>query len=99
MSNIDISEVQISFIKPQNGLIGFASLVINHGIYLSSIGIYKKLNDANFRLTYPTKKVGESSINIFHPINQQTGACIENAVFQKLKEVMNKNDRYNCSDN
>ncbi len=51
-----ITEIQIEFIKPNNGLIGFASLVIDCNIYLSSIAIHKKLNSANYRLTYPSKE-------------------------------------------
>jgi hypothetical protein len=37
-----ITEIQIEFIKPNNGLIAFASLVIDGNIYLSSIAIHKK---------------------------------------------------------
>ncbi len=46
-----ITEVQIEFIKPNNGMIGFASLMINDSIFLSSIGIHKKLNAEGYRLT------------------------------------------------
>ena len=40
-----VTEVQIDFIKPKDGLIAFASLVINGDVYLSSIGIHKSLMD------------------------------------------------------
>ena len=53
-----ISEVNIILIKPRNGLIGFASLVVNDALYLGSIGIHQKLNGNGYRLTYPTKKTG-----------------------------------------
>lgn len=36
-----ISEVNIILIKPKDGLIGFASLVINDALYLGSIGIHQ----------------------------------------------------------
>lgn len=90
-----ISEVNISFIKNRNGLIGFASLVINNQLYLSSIGIHKKLNDNGYRLTYPNKLIGSTPVDVFHPINRETGKAIEEAIFNKLSEVM-KNDRYSC---
>jgi stage V sporulation protein G len=86
-----ITEIQIEFIKPNNGLIGFASLVIDGNIYLSSIAIHKKLNSANYRLTYPSK----GKFNLFYPINKESSKKIELAILEKLKDVMNKNDRYN----
>ena len=93
---IKISEVNISFIKNRDGLIGFASLVINDQLYLSSIGIHKKLNDTGYRLTYPNKFIGNSPINIFHPINREASNAIEEGIFNKLNEVM-KNDRHSSS--
>lgn len=81
-----ITEVQIEFVKPSNGLIGFASLVIDDNFYLSSIAIHKKLNADGYRLTYPNK----GHFTIFHPINKQTSAEVEAAIFGKLKDVMKK---------
>ena len=90
--------MQISIVKPNNGIVAFASLVIDDSIYLNSIAIHKKLSSAEYRITYPTKKMGmENSINLFHPINKQASLAIEQAIFSKLKEVMNKvnqNDRH-----
>lgn len=98
---INISEVKIDFIKPNDGIIAFASLLINNDIYLSSIAIHAKLNDDGYRITYPTKELsGNKVINLFHPINKETSNKIENEILNKLKEVMKKanNDRYNSYD-
>jgi stage V sporulation protein G len=88
-------------VKPNNGIIGFASLVINNGIYLSSIAIHKKLNSKGYRLTYPAKKASQGQLaNIYHPINKETSLTIESAIFTKLKDVMtkaNNSDRYNSN--
>ena len=81
-----ITEVQIDFIKPKDGLIAFASLVLNGDVYLSSIGIHKKVDGTGFRLTYPSK--GKHSV--FYPINRIAGQAIESEIFKKLKDVMNK---------
>ncbi len=81
-----ITEVQIEIIKPSNGLIGFASLVIDDNFYLSSIAIHKKLSADGYRLTYPNK----GHFTIFHPINKQTSAQVEAAIFGKLNDVMKK---------
>lgn len=93
-----ISEVQVTVIKPNNGLIAFASLVVDDRMYLSSIGVHSKLDGSGYRITYPTKKVGEQNVQIFHPISHELGREIELGVLSKVKEVMNKvNDRYGHS--
>lgn len=94
---IKISETQISFVKPNDGIIGFASVVINDSIYLNSIAIHQKLDGSGYRITYPSKKLGNGSVGVFYPINRQTSLAIEQAILSKLKEVMNKgsdNDRH-----
>ncbi len=94
---MQISEVQISIVKPNNGLIAFASIVIDGSIYLSSIAIHQKLNGSSYRLTYPTKKMGNQNIGLFYPISKNSTRIIEEAIFKKLKDVMkgNNNARYN----
>ncbi len=94
-----ITEIQIIPIKPINGLVGFASVVLDEKIYLSSIGIHKRLNEEGYRLTYPTRKVGNKSLNIFHPISREVSLAIEQAIITKTtslfnKKVMNFNARH-----
>lgn len=82
-----ISEINISIIKPKDGLIGFASLVLYNSIYLSSIGIYRKLS-GGYRITYPTKIINNQNFEIFHPINSELSKAIEEAIFSKIKEIL-----------
>lgn len=82
-----ISEVQIKIIKPTDGLIGFASLLLNGEMYLSSIGIYTKLYGTGYRITFPTKKVGETDLHIFHPTTRQLQEEIEQAIKEKLFQI------------
>jgi len=89
-----ISEIQIIPIKPQGGLVAFASFVLDNNLYLGSIGIITR-SQGGYRLTYPTKKIGDRDINIFHPINREFAEKIEKEVIKKFEEVMNKNDRHN----
>lgn len=92
---ITITEVQVLPIKPKDGLVGFASVVVNKGIYLGSIGIHQKADGSGFRLTYPTKSTLDKAFNIFHPINQETSKLIEEMVILKFKNVMKQQyDRY-----
>lgn len=89
-NKIFVSEVQIEFIKPSNGMIGFASILINDSIFLSSIAIHKKLNAEGYRITYPSK----GQFQIFYPINKEASRQIEEAIFEKLNDVMIKSKGY-----
>lgn len=83
-----ISEVNIVPIKPKDGLIGFASIVVNGDLYLGSIAILAKTDGAQ-RILYPTKKVGDKSINLFHPINKDASKAIELAITSKYRQILN----------
>lgn len=83
-----ISEIQINLIKPKDGLIGFATLILNDDFYLSGIGIHRKLAGDGYRLTYPTRKSGNRDFEIFHPINRNAGQQIETAIFARLNDVL-----------
>lgn len=82
-----ITEVQITPIKPNNGLVAFASVVLDNSVYLGFIGVYTRLNGDGYRLTYPTKNVGDRSLNIYHPINRETSKAIEEAIIAKISEI------------
>lgn len=89
-----ITEIQIVPIKPQNGLVAFASFVLNDNLYLGSIGIITRPK-GGYRLVYPTKKIADKSVNIFYPINRDFAYLAEKEVVKKYEEVMNNYDRYN----
>ncbi len=96
-----ISEVNITPVKPNNGLVGIASVVIDGNIYLNSIAIYTKL-DGTYRLLYPTKIVGSNSLGLFYPINRIASKTIEDAVFKRCIEVFegrNEDDRHSQNKN
>ncbi len=94
-----ISEIEIIPIKPQNGLLAFANFVLDEKFFLSSIAVHSRLDGNGYRLTYPTKNVGNKPLNLFHPINREVSKEVEKAVIQKFKEVMQiENDRHNCTD-
>jgi stage V sporulation protein G len=89
-----ISEVQIVPVKPSNGLVAFASFVIDKAVYCSSVGIMTRPN-GDYRLLYPTKKISGRDISIYYPINKDVGRVIQEAVITKYEDVMKvENDRY-----
>ena len=83
-----ITEVQIIPIKPKDGLVAFGSVVLDESFYLGSIGIHKRRDGSGYRITYPTKKIGDRDINFFHPINQETSKIIEDAIIRKTTEIL-----------
>lgn len=90
-----LSEIQIVPIKPINGLVAFASFVLDNKFYLGSIGIMTR-PQGGYRLVYPSKKVGLRNINTFYPINKVVAEEIETEVINRLEDVMNnQNDRHN----
>jgi stage V sporulation protein G len=87
-----VTEVDIAFVKPNDGLVAFASVVLDDQIFLSGIAIHQKLVGSGYRLTYPTRKVRDAQFSLFHPIRKPIGQAIEQAIFKKLKDVMSKCD-------
>lgn len=88
MKTMKITEIQIIPIKPREGLVAFASVVVENSLYLGSLGIYTKLNGSDYRITYPTKKIGKKNINIYHPINKETSKVIEEAIISEAEKIL-----------
>ena len=96
-----ISEVNIVPVKPNNGLVAFASVVLDESLYLGSIGVHSRL-DGSYRITYPTKKLGCKELNLYHPINRDFGKQIEQAVVAKCEQLFkgrDDNDRHDKAGN
>jgi stage V sporulation protein G len=87
--------VDIASVKP----IAFASVVLDERLYMSGIAVHSKLVGSGYRLTYPTRKVGETQFSLFHPVRKLVGPAIEQAIVEKLKNVLSKRDAgYNLTD-
>jgi len=83
-----ITEVQIIPIKPKDGLVAIASVIADNSLYLGSLGVYTRLDGSGYRITYPTKKIGEKNINIYHPINRETSKEIEEAIISEAERIL-----------
>ena len=90
----EITEVQITPVRPCSGLVAFASCVIGDSIHLGGIGIYTR-PEGGYRLTFPTRKAGPSSYPIYYPINRATTEVLTEKVISKYEEVMKPYDRHN----
>jgi len=82
-----ISEVQIVPVKAKDGLVGFASFVIDNAFYIGSVGIYTRPCGSTYRITYPTRKRLNGNLNICHPINHTVAKEIEDAIIARFEEV------------
>src|SRR3989344_3080610 len=91
MNPIRISEIELVPIKPKAGLIGFVSFVLDERYYVGSVAIYTKLDGTGYRLVYPAKKVGLKNVNVFHPLSQEVGKAIDEAVMNKINELFDEN--------
>ena len=92
MCRLTISEIQILPIKPQDGLVAFASCVINEALYLGNIAIYTSFsNSEGYRLVYPSKMLPTGmQINIFHPIHRDLGEYLTKTIINKFREIVSK---------
>jgi len=83
-----VKKVEIIPIKPQEGLLAFASVEIDDRIYIGSIGVHKRRDGSGFRITFPTRKVGDHQLTICHPTAPGLSKEIESAITSKAEEVL-----------
>jgi len=90
MQELTISEIQIIPINPQNGLVGFASAVINNQFYVGSIAIYTSpLSSRGFRVVFPTKKLSNGKhVECFYPINNVINERVSNAIIHEYVKLI-----------
>ena len=94
-TNTMISEVQVQPVKPVDGLIAFASVLLDGQLYLSSMAVYRRLDNTGYRITYPAKRIGGRQLNVYHPITRELGELIEQAITAKCVEIFEGSDEHN----
>jgi stage V sporulation protein G len=90
MTELSVSEIQIVPVKAQNGLVAFASAVINNQFYLGNIAIYSAPSSKEgFRLVFPNKKLASGRVvDCFHPISKAAGDLVTAEIVFHYKELM-----------
>ena len=87
-AQIKLTEIEIIPIKPINGLLGFASFVIDSKFYVGNIGIHSTAN-GNIRLLYPDKRLPNGKIiSSFHPITKHAGIEITKQITCKYNNIL-----------
>ncbi len=87
-----ITEVNITPIKPKDGLVAFANCVIDGKLYLGSLGIHKKLDGSGYRITYPSKTVAHKQMHYFHPIRKDVNEEVEKAITERCEALFERSD-------
>lgn len=98
--NISINNIRVFPSIPKNGIVGYASAIINEWMYIGSIAIHEKKDKSGFRLTYPTRKMPWGNLNVYHPITTECSKIIEEAIifaYLSTAKTVN-NDRHNHTD-
>jgi len=91
MKEIVVSEIQIIPVKPKDGLVAFASCVINNQFYVGDIAIYTRPNGEDYRLVYPCKVLPNGKkINCFHPINRETAEMLKEEIIGAYLDLTEK---------
>jgi len=92
MCELEISEIQVIPMKPKEGLVAFASCVINNALYIGNIAVYTSPStQSGFRLLYPVKILPNGKeIHCVHPINKEAGELISKAIIRKFREIASK---------
>jgi DNA-binding cell septation regulator SpoVG len=77
---ISINNIRIFPSIQKNGIVAYASAIINEWMYIGSIAIHEKKDKSGFRLTYPTRKMSWKDLNVYHPITLECSKIIEEAI-------------------
>ena len=85
---VSVTEIKIYKIeKKDDGLIGFASCVLDGKFFLNGIGIYKKMYGDGYRITFPKRRdsMGKPK-NIFVPVNDNIYRCVSEKIVKEFLE-------------
>jgi len=88
LRELSISEVKIRLVDAgDDGLVGWASCVVNGSLYLNNIAIRRTLDGAVI-LTYPCKKSKrDQKYFFFNPINRQAKEAMDAAILGSIGKL------------
>lgn len=92
MNGLSVSKIQITPIRPKDGLVAFTSAVINDHLAIGNIAIFTSPSSSDgFRLVYPTKisSTGKQ-LNCFCPITKEAGDALHKAIIDEYKRLLEK---------
>jgi DNA-binding cell septation regulator SpoVG len=84
--------VNITPVKPTDGLVAFASCVIDGQLYVGSLGVHQLTKRHWLPHNLPDQKIGSRQLNYFHPVTKEAGKMIEQAIVAKCIELFERSD-------
>jgi DNA-binding cell septation regulator SpoVG len=85
---MQITKVTIKKVAPNEGLVGFAQIIVDDCLCLQNIAIFSRLNQPDkYRLVFPEKKNKDKNISLFYPLTQTFYFELEKIISDKYKEI------------
>lgn len=88
-NNPKVSNIEIIVVRPQKGLVGFTSFVLENYLFIGEVAIYNCVSSpCGYRLVYPAKKLRNgANKGIVYPTNKQAGDLITRAIAEEFKKI------------
>ncbi len=91
MRELKISEVSIEPVTNRNGLIGFASFLINDSFKILNVAIHTCLSSSHgIRLVFPQKKYDGRKLNTVYPISREAYEATVAVVSEEYQSIMER---------
>lgn len=87
---MEITEVRIVKIVKKGALLAYANVVVDNCFVIKGIKLLQTEEKGRF-IAMPSKKLNRKKarfIDICHPINQETRAVLEDAIFEEYDEIV-----------
>jgi DNA-binding cell septation regulator SpoVG len=82
---LKVSDVKIRLVdRSEDGLIGWASCVVNGSLYLDNIAIRRNM-EGEVIITFPARRSGSGEFYYFKPINRKAAGILTEVIIAKLK--------------
>ncbi len=92
-SALAVTEVDFQPIRPRQGLLGFASLVLNHSLRIAGIAVYARPDGSGIRLVFPERMLPHGAkIELICPITRPCGELLTQAVAEYIRQLEKKID-------
>ncbi len=88
---IKLTEIEIVPVRPNKGLVAFASFILNDSFFVGDAAIYTRIDQPGYRLVYPVRYlVTGLRVHCFKPIHKPVADEIENQVSRYYENLIEK---------
>jgi len=88
---IKLTEIEIVPVRPNKGLVAFASFILNDSFFIGDVAVYTRIDQPGYRLVYPVRYlVTGLRVHCFKPIHKSAADEIENQVSRYYENLIEK---------